>query len=290
MKYLGVGWLWFIGTLVPVIGLVQIGAQSMADRYAYIPLVGIFILLVWGVSELIERYRRARDYVIIGGVCALLGLIIATRMQLGYWADSLTLWDHARHVTENNDIAYNNLGETIAMRGDLAEAAPFFFKALEINPELVTAQENVGTVLIQRGQIDEAIAHYKRAIDLDSTAFGAYNKLGSALGSKGQLDESIRCLEMALKINPGYAPAMANLGVALVNQGKLDQASVWFERAVQFTTDKDMATQCHFMYGNLLMEQGEPARAAVEYKAALSLEPDFSAAAEALSKTGRTGN
>src|SRR5262249_17885893 len=189
-KYLGVGWLWFLGALVPVIGIIQAGSQSMADRYAYIPLIGIFVVVAWGLGDLVEKYKRARDYVIVGAVGVLFAFAIVTRVQLNYWSSSLALWQHAQEVTENNYVAYNNLGEALWSRGYFEAAAPLFSKSVQVYPYFPNAQLNLGMVLVQNGQIDEGIEHFTTALELDSRSVDGYNKLGAALGRKGQSDEA----------------------------------------------------------------------------------------------------
>src|SRR5262245_35725214 len=283
-RYLGVGWLWFLGTLVPVIGLIQAGAQSMADRYAYLPLVGIFVAVVWGLSELVDHYKRARDYVIVGGVCAIFALVIVTRVQLSHWSSSIDLWVHAEQVTENNYIAYNNLGEALWSQGDMELAAPWFYKSVEAYPDLSNSHLNLGMVLVHTGQLDEGIAHLSRAIELDSQSFDAYNKLGAAFGRKGQIEDAIRCFQISLIINRRFADALANLGIEFENEGKYEDASALFEKAIQCALNPDMSMRLHVVYGDLLVKQGELARAAGHYREALRLRPGYAPALQALDK------
>jgi tetratricopeptide (TPR) repeat protein len=289
-KYVVVGWFWFLGTLIPVIGLIQAGAQSMADRYAYIPLIGIFIVTVWGGADLVERYKAARDYVIVASVAVVFVLIIVTRIQIGYWVDSTTLWTHAQDVTEDNYVAYNNLGEALVNDGKLGEAAPWFFRAIEVNPDLAISQENVGMILVQRGQTDEGIAHYYKAIQLDPGSFDTFNKLGAVLARQGQIQEAINCLNRALYINPTFVPALANLGILFENQGRLDEASSFFEKALQSATSPETGVQLHVMLGNVLAKKGDTTTAAQEYRAALRLNPAYTPALEGLNKIAEGGS
>jgi Tfp pilus assembly protein PilF len=288
-KYLAVGWLWFLGTLVPVIGLIQAGSQSMADRYAYIPLIGIFIVVVWGLGDLIERYRRAKDPVIVGAVCAVFALVIVTRVQISYWGSSLALWQHAMEVTENNYVAYNNFGEALWSKDRYDDAAPWFFKAIEIYPSFANAQLNAGMVLVQNGQIDEGIAHFIKGVELDPGSCEGYNKLGEAFGRKGMTDEAIRCYEIALKINPTYAPALADLGIELENQGRLEEASARLEQAIECGVNSEMVSELHLRYGDVLVKKGQPSKAVDEYREALRLRPGYAPALDALSKIQEGG-
>lgn len=288
-KYVVVGWLWFLGTLVPVIGLIQAGSQSMADRYAYIPLIGIFMVVVWGLSDLVKHYRRAKDPLIVGAVCALFALVIVTRVQIGYWDSSLALWQHAMEVTENNYVAYNNFGEALWSQGNYDAAAPWFFKSIEIYPSFANAQLNAGMTLVLSGQIDEGIAHFIKGVELDPGSCEGYNKLGAAFGRKGMTDEAIRCYEIALKINPTYAPALADLGIELENQGRLEEASARLEQAIECGLNSDIVLELHLRYGDVLVKKGEPSKAVDQYREALRLRPGYAPALEALSKVQEGG-
>lgn len=262
----------------------------MADRYAYIPLIGIFIASVWGISDLIERYKRARDYVIVGAVCALFALVIVTRVQVGYWSSSLALWQHAMEVTENNYVAYNNFGEALWTQGNYDAAAPWFFKSIEAFPSFANAQLNAGMALVRNGQLDEGITHFIKGVELDPESFEGYNKLGAAFGRKGMRDEAIRCFEMALKINPTYGPALADLGIELENQGRLEEASGMLERAIEFGLNPDVEPEFHLRYGDVLIKKGEPAKAVYQYREALRLKPGYGPAVEALNKIREGGS
>src|SRR5262245_38158170 len=172
-RYLTVGWLWFLGTLMPVIGLVQVGGQAMADRYAYIPSIGLFVLLVWGVSDLTDSLKWHRPWVAGVGGLAVTALLLCTSRQLGYWHDAGRLFAHAMSSTTDNYIAYEALGMVSAERGDLEEAVQYFTKSLEIRPtyanalrNLAGAEHNRGVKFASQGKLDEAIRHYRRASEL----------------------------------------------------------------------------------------------------------------------------
>jgi len=289
IRYLGVGWLWFIGTLIPVIGIIQAGSQSMADRYAYIPFIGIFIVIAWGLNDLVERYKRLKDYVIVGAVCGIFTLVIVTRIQIGYWSSSIALWDHTAKVTENNYIAYNNLGEALLTRGMMEEAAPWLYKSAEIEPDHASVQMNLGSLALSTGRLDDAVGYFNRAIELDSNCYDAYNKAGAALLRKGQLDESVPYFTMALEINPGFAPALANMGVVLDARGQFGEAASYFEGAIHSALDPGLAAELRYMYGMILAKHGEMGKAADQFRGALKLKPDYFPASDALSKI-RAGN
>jgi tetratricopeptide (TPR) repeat protein len=288
-KYVGVGWLWFLGTLVPVIGLIQAGAQSMADRYAYIPLIGIFIVVVWGLSDVVEHYRRARDYVIVAAVCGLFTLVTVTRVQLGYWSSSLALWQHAMEVTENNYVAYNNFGEALWAQGKYDLAGPWFFKSIDVFPAFANAQINAGMVLARNGEVDEAISHLIRGVELDPESCEGYNKLGAAFGKKGMTEEAVRCFEMALRINPKYVPALGDLALELEHQGRFDEASAALERAIECGLNPELAPELHLTFGDVLVKKGESSKAIDHYREALRLRPGYAPALEALNKIQEGG-
>lgn len=283
-RYTGVGWLWFLGSLIPVIGLVQVGGQSMADRYQYVPMLGILTLIVWGLTDLTGRHRLLRNLVVWSGVAVILILAIVARLQLGYWADSEALFNHAQSVTQNNYIAYNNLGEAVADKSRTGEAFGWFDRSVAANPDYAAAQQNLGMALIQQGDLDNGIAHLTRATQLDPQAYDAFNKLGAGLARKGQLNESIAALSRALEINPGFAPALANMAIVLEQQEKFDESAATFEKAIQNAGSVEMAVQCHYRLGNLLARKGEVNKAAEQYRNALRLKSDFQPAIEALRK------
>jgi tetratricopeptide (TPR) repeat protein len=172
--YLVVGWLWYLGTLVPVIGLVQVGQQAMADRYAYIPLIGLFIIIAWGVDSLTRRLP-SRSYWLAGVAAALLiALTMATRWQLTHWQNSITLFERALEVTDNNEIAHNNLGVVLVRKGRLDEGLAHLYEAVRINPDYGTARTNIAITLYQKGNIEavdesrwpEAVNLYRQALEL----------------------------------------------------------------------------------------------------------------------------
>jgi protein O-mannosyl-transferase len=217
--YLLTGWLWYLGTLVPVIGLVQVGVQSMADRYTYIPLVGLFVMIAWGVPELAAgwRYRQAALPVAAG---TLLGVLsVATWRQLGYWRDDFTLFSRALRVTRNNYVAQNEVGVALARMGIPDEAAAHFRESLRIRPDFPDAHYNWGVALLGEGKLDPAIAQFTEALRYRPDSADGHNNLGIALYQEGKLDEAIAQFTEALRIAPGHASARANLDVCLQAKG-----------------------------------------------------------------------
>jgi protein O-mannosyl-transferase len=240
--YLPVGWFWYLGTLVPVIGLIQVGDQAIADRYTYIPLIGLFIIVAWGVPDLLVRWPLRMvvlpKIALPAAAClVILACAITARGQLEYWEDSTTLWTHTLAVTTRNNIAHNNLGATLADQGKTDEAIAHYSEALRIKSDYADAHNNLGVALADQGKLDEAIAHYSEALRIKPCYSDAHSNLGIALADQGNLDEAIAQFTEALRINPDSAKAHNNLGVALASQGKLDEAIAQFTEALQVKPD-----------------------------------------------------
>ena len=217
--YLIVGWFWYLGTLVPVIGLVQVGLQSMADRYTYVSLIGVFIVIAWGVPELLNRWRYKRFAIASAAVGILFACIVMTYIQVGYWRNNITLYEHAIKVTSENAWAQNNLGYALTLQGKTREAIAHFQKAISIgNP--ADAHYNLGTILASEGKLDEAIYQFRESIRISPYYAKAHNNLGNALLYQGRLDEAIASYREALHLNPDYTLAQENLKNALAAQKK----------------------------------------------------------------------
>jgi tetratricopeptide (TPR) repeat protein len=237
LPYISVGWLWYVGTLVPVIGLVQVGEQAMADRYTYIPLIGLFIVVVWGAVDLARkwRYKTLLLGTSAGGV--LLACMICTHLQVSHWRTTMTLFQHALDVTANNYLAYNNVANVLASQGKLQEAVASYSEALRIKPDYVNAHNNLGTTLDELGRFGEAVAHFSEALRIKPDFAEAHNNLGIALVARGEIDKAIAHHSEALRIRPDYAGAHNCLGVALAMQGKLEEAVAHFSEAIRIAPD-----------------------------------------------------
>jgi protein O-mannosyl-transferase len=214
-SYLPVGWLWFVGTLVPVIGLVQVGDQAMADRYTYVPLIGVVLLFVWGMHELTRSWRLQAIALSAGAAAAILLCIALTRGQIGYWKDDETLFGHALTVTENNYLAHTSLGVALNRKGMLDDAINHLEEAVRLNPALADSHYNLGNVLVKKGRLDEAIIQFQETLKLDPSSVDAHNNLGVMLTKKGRLDDAIIQFQEVLRLNPDYPNARANLAIAL---------------------------------------------------------------------------
>jgi len=273
--WLLVGWLWYLGMLVPVIGFIQVGGAARADRYTYLPQIGLYLMVAWGAVDLCggRRWRRVVAGCAAGAVLA--GLLVTARRQTTHWQDSLTLWTHTLECTPDNHIAHNNLGAALAGQGRLAEAVAEYQRTLAIQPDYATAHNNLGLALVAQGNPAEAVPQYERALELQPDFAEAQNNLGDALAAQGRLAEALPHYERALQLKPDFAEAGYNLGNMLARQGRLPEAVQQFERALQLKPDYFKA---RYNLGNALAKQGEPAEAIQQFEWALQLKPDFAEA------------
>ncbi len=232
--YLTVGWLWYAGTLVPVIGIIQVGSQAMADRYTYVPLIGIFIVVAWGVPELVGRWRYRRVVLSVLGTAVILGLSIATWAQTAHWRDNASLYTHAIAVAHKSWLAWNNLGNDQLNRGDFRQAISSFQESIRIKPDYADAWYNAGVAFGHLQDYPEAIASYQESLRLDPTNIDGWVNRGLAHQAIGQYSQAIACYEAALRLRPADAVALNNLLVAHAMQGNRGKAleTYWRLRAV----------------------------------------------------------
>jgi len=221
LPYLMVGWLWYVGTLVPVIGLVQVGVQSMADRYTYIPLIGLFIVTAWGMADVVGglRYRKSL-YTTTAGIVITV-LMVCTYRQVQTWRNTIVLFSHALEVTADNCSAHYNLGTALAKQGHLEEAIDNFSEAVRIQPFHANAHNNLGLAFAQQGRLEEAIEKYLKALEIRPDSPQAHFNLGNALARKGDFHKAIEHFQEALRIKPDYVKARHNLSLALDRQRRL---------------------------------------------------------------------
>jgi protein O-mannosyl-transferase len=270
--YYIVGWLWYLGTLFPVIGLVQVGIQGMADRYTYISMIGLFIMVVYGISDILKGWRYGRLVLVASGTLLLLMLMSSTMLQVKLWRNSVTLFSHTLHVTVNNYIIQNNLGVTLARQGKDQEAVTHYLNALKINPGYADAHYNLGVLLARQRKEQEAIAHLAEALRIKPNMAKAHNDLGAILYKQGKIQEAIDHFSEAVHIDAKYAEAQYNLGTALVHQGRNEEALACFRAALRINP-KDART--HNNLGLILARQGKIHEAIVHYIQALQTYPDY---------------
>jgi len=270
--YLIVGWLWYIGTLIPVIGIVQVGSQAMADRYTYVPSMGLFIIIAWGGAELALKWRIGKRILVAIAASIFTILITTAWFQIRYWKNSITLFKHAIDITENNYVAYNNLGLTLAEKGRLKEAVHYYSEGLKINPHYIKLHNNLGDARLRLGNIDGAIDHFKQALRIKPTYAKAHFNMGTALLAQDKLDDAIRHFNAGLQTRPNDPTAHNNLGNALQKQGRLDEAMRHYRAALR-VCPKDAV-----VYNNLgvvLMRKGDIEGAMSHFKNALRIQPEY---------------
>jgi tetratricopeptide (TPR) repeat protein len=222
--YVPVGWFWFLGTLVPVIGFVQVGSQSMADRYAYLPLVGLSLIVSWGVPDLLSGVPRRKSLLLAASALAVALLAIDAHMQVKYWKDSVALWSRALDVTSNNYMAHYALGSELGARGNHQEAIAHLQEALRINPEYTPGYNSLGIQLAESGKLNEATVQFSEVIRRDPGDASAHNNLGNILVAEGKLAEAAQEYEAALRLSPDYLDARSNLASLLIKQGNFEAA------------------------------------------------------------------
>ncbi len=239
--YLAVGWFWYIGTLVPVIGLVQTGAHAMADRFTYIPLTGLFIIIAWGVPELLAGWSYKKTCLAVITAVLIPALMTITRVQVKYWSDSITLYKHTLNVTADNNVTHHTLGLALFQKGRIREAAFHFNEALRIAPADTRAHNNLGLAMARLGRTGDSIKHYQEALRLNPDYADAHYNLGIALAQLGMTDKAITHYREALRLNPDNVKAHNNIGIALFRKGKIKNAVVHFQKALQIKPDYSYA-------------------------------------------------
>jgi Flp pilus assembly protein TadD len=269
--YMLVGWLWYLGMLVPVIGLIQVGAQARADRHTYLPQIGLCLMVAWGVTEFCGTWRYRRAMLGSSAVAILAVLLAGAYAQTTYWKTSVTLWTHNLACTTDNSMAHGYLGIALADQGKTADAIQQYERALQLDSNNVDAQNNLGNALASQGRWTEAIPHYEQALKLKPDSAEAHFNLGIALASQGKLAEAVQHYQRALELNPYDAEGLNRLGIALAMQGKLPEAIQSYEQAIQL---KPNYFEAFNSLGIALAKQGKMDEASQQFERALQIQPD----------------
>jgi len=268
--YLPVGWFWFIGTLAPVIGIVQVGIQAMADRYTYTPSIGLFLMAAWGFPELLKKGRYGKTVLAASSALCLLCLFILTWTQVGYWHDSITLYDHTLNVTENNYTISNNRGRAYQDLGNYKRAIADFDLTIQINPRYAPAYNNRGDAWKSLGDYARAVQDFDSAIEINPAYAEAYNNRGVAYDGMGNYIRALEDFNRAIQTNPLYANAYNNRGVAYNNMGSYTQAIDDFNRTIEIDSKNALA------YSNraaAYMATGDQTHAIEDLNKALQTDP-----------------
>jgi len=274
--YLTVGWLWYVVTLIPVIGLVQVGRQAMADRYTYVPLIGLFIIVAWGVPDLFARVIgsvRVRNVALAAaGAVVVIACAKATWVEVGYWRDPVTIFEHALRSTRGHYAVHYLLADALSDTGKPDEAVSHLEQAIKANPEFAPAYVNLGMIRLQQGRPDQAIDYYEHALRIDPKLGPAHNDLGFVLLQQGRTSEAVSHFQRAIELDPRSAQARYNLGVACDKLGNLPEAASHYEEAARLDPDFPDA---HFSLATALTRQQRLSEAARELEEALRLKPDM---------------
>jgi len=275
VPYLAVGWLWYVGTLVPVIGIVQVGKHAMADRYTYIPLIGLFIIVAWGVPELFKKWRFRKEVLIALPAVCILCLFLLTWRQVGYWRNSTTLFEHVLKVTDRNALAYNNRGSAYANLGNYRGAIEDYNKAIELNPQYALAYYNRGSTYESLGNHRQAIEDYNKAIEINPQYDKAYNNRGIAYESLVNHRQAIEDYNKAIEINPKLVQAYYNRGIAHESLGNHRQAIEDCNKAIEINPK---LAQAYYNRGIAHESLGNHRQAIEDYNKAIEIDPQYTQA------------
>ena len=274
-RYLFTGWFWYLGMLVPVIGLVQVGSQAMADRYSYMTLTGLFIIIAWGLPELLGKWPYRKTALGVSMVIVLTVLGICAHRQVSCWKNSFTLFSHALKVTQNNWLAYNNLGVIYDNSGRGAEAIENFKQAVKLKPDFANAPYNLGVAYGKLGRHQEAIEAFKQAIRIDSNYAQVHYNLGIAYINLGRWQDAVEACKQAIKIKPNYAEAHYNLGVSYEGLGRYQDAAEAYKQAIRIKPDY---ADAYLNLGVTYSELGRYQDEVEAYKQAIKIRPNYAEA------------
>ncbi len=274
-RYLVVGWLWFLGTLIPMIGLVQVGRQAMADRYAYLPFVGLFVMICWGLGDWAERRHIRIAWQAAASVALLLCLAVLTHRQIDFWRDNVRLWTRTLQVTKGNYLAEDNLGRALQTQGRSQDAMPHFARAAEIEPSYVFAYIHMGIYQHQQGDLQGALRQYQRVISLTGNDVAHYREIrreifvnmASAYTGLGDFVRASDCLESAVSLNPDDAEEWTNLGIMAQKTGEVGRAVQAYSQAVKLQPTQ----RGYQLLAQALQQAGRPQEAQVALQQGMAL-------------------
>ena len=269
-SYLIVGWLWYLGMLTPVIGLIQVREQALADRYTYAPIIGLFLIIVWGICHLLSGRPFTKAAIAACLVLFFPIIMFAAWKQAGYWVNSYTLYTHAIAVNPGNYAAQNNLGNVWAEKGETEKAIFHYRKALQSNPTYAKAHNNLGVALAEQGKLNEAAYHYRKALSKLPDLKEAHNNLGNVLLQQNKIDEAILHYSRVLKLDYYYARAHINMGDALEKLGKFDKALNHYYEALNV---RPGYVEAYFALADAFRIRGRPDKAIDYYYKALDIDP-----------------
>jgi Tfp pilus assembly protein PilF len=271
--YLAVGWFWYLGTLVPVVGLVHVGDLAHADRYTYVPLLGIFVAIVWGASDLGTRFPNLRTGLVAGGALAVIALAATTARDISYWHDGISISEHAIAVTGPNCLMERTLGETLYTEGRVDEALQHLTRSLQIEPT-DTALFDVGTIKFQQGRVDEAAWYFQKALQYPGESrplAQIHNSLAVLQMREGALADAEKHFRASIALDPASARHRIAYGWLLAKEARYDEAIVQYQEALKAAPD----ALAYFSLGSALEEQHKLGPAAEAYRKTLAISPNF---------------
>jgi tetratricopeptide (TPR) repeat protein len=269
--YVLVGWLWYLVMLLPVIGLLQVGAQAHADRYTYLPQIGIYIALSYSAAALVAARPQARSLVAVGSVGVVAILSVGSIIQSGYWYDGESLWTHTIACTSNNWFACNNLGTVLLKKGRVDDAMVEYRLVLAADPHDAMAHYNLGDAFMQKNDSERAMKEYQLALEGNPDDAQAHAKLGTLFALKGRLNEALDHLEESASLDPTDAVTLGKLGTLLLQMGRIPEAVTPLEAAVELAPDFALAQN---NLGSALLQLGRPADAVAHFQQVVELRPD----------------
>jgi tetratricopeptide (TPR) repeat protein len=273
--YLVVGWLWYLGMLAPMIGLVPAGIVARADRFTYLAQIGVYMMMAWAAGDLMISWRYGRRILGVAAPGVIMVLMVCAWKQTAYWKSSETLWTHTLACTTGNYVAHHYLGATAFEKGRVDEALTQFQEALQIKPDYAPACNGLGLALRQKGRVDEAISYYQKALQIEPDYVSVHNNLGNALLQRGRVDEAITHYQKALQMAPDYVEAHNNLGNLLLQRGRMDEAIPHFQKAAQINPDN---MEAHYGLGTALLQKGSLDEAIACFREALRINPHYAPA------------
>jgi protein O-mannosyl-transferase len=272
IPYLATGWLWYTSTLVPVIGIIQTGSQAMADRYAYIPLIGLFIIAAWGVPDLLEKWNYRKEILIASSALSILCLSIITWTQVGYWQNSITLFDQTLRVTDDNWLIYNNRGISHNGLGNYRQAIQDFARAIEIKPNYAESYYNRGIAYNGLGNYKQAIEDFNKTIERIPGNADPYISRGIAYNGLGNYRQAIENFNKAIEIRPDHAGAYSNRANAYIGLGNYTHAIEDYNEAIRLKADSEII---YYDRGTLYTMQGQYQLAIEDFNKTISLNPNY---------------
>lgn len=281
-KYVTIGWLWYVGTLVPMIGLVQVGAQAIAYRYMYLSMLGLLIIVAWAVKDLVANRFRWKVVAAVSAIVVLSAFVILTRMQVRHWQNTITLFEHTLNVTKDNAAAEHNCGYALSEAGRFDEAAIHLNRAVQLVPEFVEARNNLGKLYLKQGKINEAIECFTELAKREDAPAEVYYSLASALLMQKRYDEAIKQLAIALELDPDYAHAPSAMAVALMSAGRADEAMACFNKYLRIN---DNSTELHYNLAVALVMQKKYDEAIRHFTRVTELDPNNAGALNGLART-----